>query len=359
MRVLGDPRGRAWPVILAIIILLIIIGAGTVWLITHRAGGGFYQQGPGRAPEQDISDAVTRVAPAVVRIDTTVGAGPQDLLSGLFGAQPDDIFPRSGQASGIIINARRGYVLTNAHVALGARQIKVTLADGRSFRGKVLGADAVTDIAVVQIKGDRLPQATLGSSDRLPVGSWVIAVGNPLGLDNTVTAGVVSAKGRTMVGEGGYAVTDLLQTDAAINAGNSGGALIDLQGQVVGMPTAIVRYAQGIGFAVAVDTVKQVLPELVRTGKVSHAWLGIAYATRPQDNAVVIQDVRRGSPAAKAGLQAGDVIAAIGGRKVGSADDVARVIRPLRPGETLTLTIARQGQTQKISVRLAEMPQGR
>jgi len=277
-------------------------------------------------------------------------------LHGLFGGAPEDVFPGHGQASGIIINRRRGYVLTNAHVAAEAHNMKVTLSDGRAFRGKVLGTDPVTDIALVEIKGRNLPEAELGSSERLPVGSWVVAVGNPFGLENTVTAGVVSAKGRTIVGEGGFAVTDLLQTDAAINAGNSGGALIDLQAQVVGMPTAIVPYAQGIGFAVAIDTAKYVIPELVRTGKVAHAWLGISYGTRQRDGAVVIQQVFRDTPAAKAGLKPGDVIVALGGRKIRDSEDVARAMRIMRPRQTLTLTIARQGKTEQITVRLAEMP---
>jgi len=353
---LTDQRGRAWPVIVAIIILIVVAGAAAVWLPRRGVGGGFYTPGPSRARAQDINDAVTKVAPAVVRIDTAVGGEPQDLIRGLFGGGPEDIFPRRGQASGIIINARRGYVLTNAHVARAAHSIRVTLPDGRAFRGKVLGADAVTDIAVVQIKGGRLPEATLGSSDRLRVGSWVIAVGNPFGLENTVTAGVLSAKGRTIVGEGGFAVTDLLQTDAPINAGNSGGALIDLEAQVVGMPTAIVPYAQGIGFAVAIDTAKYVIPELVRKGKVSHAWLGITYVARPQDGAVVIQEVRRRTPAAKAGLEPGDVIVAIGARKVRRSEDVARTMRTMRAGDRLALTIVRQGKTQQIATRLAEMP---
>lgn len=352
--------GRA-TVAIAVIIVLIIIGAAVaIWLLTRGviSPGGLYLQGADRAREQDISQAVTKVAPAVVRIDTVVGGGPEGILKGLFGA-PSDMFPRQGLASGIIINARRGYVLTNAHVVRGTHEVKVTLPDGRVFGGRVLGVDPVTDIAITQIKARDLPVAELGSSDRLPVGSWVVAVGNPLGLDNTVTAGVLSAKGRTITGDAGYAVTGLLQTDAAINGGNSGGALTDLRGHVVGMPTAIIPFAKGIGFAVAIDTVKSVINELVRTGKVAHAWLGVDTAIRPQDQRVVITGVQRGAPAAKAGLRAGDIIESANGTAIRRGEDLARLMRTLRAGDRLRLTVLREGKTITITTRLAESPQVR
>ncbi|UCH33111.1 MAG: trypsin-like peptidase domain-containing protein [Armatimonadota bacterium] len=350
-------RGRTG--VAVILLVLVIVGALVVWLIARggTGAGAFFTEGPGAATEEDISRAVAKVAPAVVRINTTVGGGPEAVVKGLFGGSPEGILPRRGQGSGVIINGRRGYVLTNAHVARGAREIQVTLPDGRSFNGKVVGADSVTDIALVQIKGNNLPQAELGSAERLPVGSWVVAVGNPFGLENTVTAGVLSGKGRTIVGEGAIAVTDLLQTDAAINRGNSGGALIDLRGQVVGMPTAIVPYARGIGFAVAIDTAKAVIPELVRTGKVSHAWLGISYTTRMRDEGVVIQQVLPGTPAAKSGLKPGDVIETLQGKQVRDTEDVARIMRRKRPGDTLELTVLRQGERRTVTVHLGEMPE--
>jgi serine protease Do len=350
--------GRAATAIAVIVVLIIIGAAVAIWLVTRGviSPGGLYLQGADRAREQDISQAVTKVAPAVVRIDTVVGGGPEGILKGLFGA-PSDMFPRQGLASGIIINARRGYVLTNAHVVRGVHEMKVTLPDGRVFGGRVLGLDPVTDIAIAQVKGRNLPAATLGSSDGIRVGSWVIAVGNPFGLENTVTAGVLSAKGRTLVGEQGFAVTDLLQTDAAINRGNSGGALTDLRGQVVGMPTAIIPFAKGIGFAVAIDTVKSVIGELVRTGKVAHAWLGIDTATRAQDNRVVITRVMRGTPATKAGLRTGDVIESANGASVRRGEDLARLMRTLRAGDRLRLTVLREGKTITITTRLAESPQ--
>jgi S1-C subfamily serine protease len=324
--------------------------------VLFRSLGLPYAAGPARASMEDISRAVTRVAPAVVRIDTTIGGGSAELLPGLFGA-PAGLFPQHGQASGIIVNGRRGYVLTNAHVVQGARSIRVTLSSGRRLRGKVLGVDALTDIAVVQVPGGGLPQAELGSSDRLPVGSWVAAVGNPFGLDNTVTAGVLSAKGRTIAGEGGAPVTDLLQTDAPINEGNSGGALIDLRGQVVGMPTAIVEYAQGIGFAVAIDTAKRVLVELIRRGRVAHAWLGIGAVDRPQDDSVAVQSVAPNSPAARAGLRTGDVVMAVGGRRIRSSDDIAGIIRAHRPGDKVAVVVRRGQRQTKLTARLGEAPQ--
>jgi serine protease Do len=351
--------GRAVVALIVVLIVIIAAGAVAIWLLTRGviSPGGFYVQGTDLAREQDISQAVTKVAPAVVRIDTAVGGGPQDILKGLFGGAPSNIFPERGLASGIIINARRGYVLTNAHVVRGAHEVKVTLADARVFGGHVLGVDPVTDIAITQIRGRDLPVAELGSSDRLPVGSWVVAVGNPLGLDNTVTAGVLSAKGRTIMGEGGFAVTDLLQTDAAINRGNSGGALTDLRGQVVGMPTAIIPFAKGIGFAVAIDTVKSVITELVRAGKVAHAWLGLEAATPLQDSRVVITKVWPGAPAARAGLKVGDVIESAQGQRIRRSEDLPRLMRSLRAGDRLRLTVLRQGKRINVTARLAESPQ--
>jgi len=348
--------GRAWVVALILIVVVVIAVGVVAWLVTRGRAGRPYVEGPLHAPLQDISQVVAQVAPAVVRIDTTIGGGAKGVLQGLFGA-PQEIFPLHGEGSGMIINGRRGYVLTNAHVVSAARAMQVTLPSGRHYRGKLLGADPITDIAVVQIPARNLPEVKLGSSDDLPVGSWVVAVGNPLGLQNTVTAGVISAKGRTLVGEGGIAVTDLLQTDAPINSGNSGGALVDLKGVVVGMPTAIVPFAQGIGFAVASDTIKAVVPELVREGKVAHAWLGIAYATQSTQRGVVIQQVLPDTPAAKAKLQPGDVIVALDGRKMRSAGEVARAIRAKRPGDELALTIQRKGKQHKVTLRLAQAPE--
>jgi serine protease Do len=334
-------------VVAAVVVVIALSGCG------GARRGAFYVQGPPNAPERDISQAVTKVAPAVVRVDTVIG-GARGVLGGLFGS------PRGpserGEASGVIIEGRRGYVLTNAHVTRNARTLRVTLPDGRQFKGEVVGADAVTDIAILRIRGRNLPEAMLGSSQRLPVGSWVVAVGNPYGLDNTVTAGVLSAKGRTIGGEGNVPVTDLLQTDAPINAGNSGGALIDLRGQVVGMPTAIIPFAKGIGFAVAIDTVKDVMPQLVRTGKVAHAWLGISVGASRPGGPVVIQRVLPGTPAAKAGLRAGDVIVSIGREAITEPQDVARLLRQAHPGQRITLTITRQGKRKAVAVRLAEMP---
>jgi serine protease Do len=342
-------------------VIAAVVAVSAVWLsgCGGRRSAQFYSEGSSRSPQQDIPRAVAKVAPAVVRIDTTLGGGPTGLFGGMFGPNPADIFPRRGEASGIVIQRRNGYVLTNAHVARGARSITVTLPDGRSFKGKALGSDPVTDIAVVKIEGSRLPEAQLGSSDRLRVGSRVIAVGNPYGLDNTVTAGVLSAKGRIIVGEGGLAVTDLLQTDAAINSGNSGGALVDLQGQVVGMPTAVVRSAQGIGFAVAIDTAKYIVPQLVRNGKAVHAWMGVSYGTPAKGGGALIHTVQPGAPAARAGLQPGDLMVAIQGRKIRQTEDLASAIRSFQPGDEVKITFLRQGKRRTVTVRLAEMPQQR
>lgn len=349
-------QGRRLLAVAAILlgVLVVVVAVTCLSGCSRTRSGRFYTEGAPTATEEDISQAVAKVAPAVVRIDTTIGA--PSVLKGLFGPSPDNMLPQHGEASGIIIQARRGYVLTNAHVARGARKITVTLPDGRSLNGKILGSDPVTDIAVVQIKGSRLPQAQLGSSDRLRVGSWVIAVGNPYGLDNTVTAGVLSAKGRILSGQGGYAVTDLLQTDAAINSGNSGGALVDLQGQVVGMPTAIIPFAQGIGFAVAIDTAKYIVPQLVATGKAVHAWLGISYGTPAKGQGALIHRVVRGSPAAKAGLERGDLIVAVQRKAIRQMEDLVQALRQRKPGDKVEIAYERQGKRQTVTVRLAEMP---
>jgi Trypsin-like serine proteases, typically periplasmic, contain C-terminal PDZ domain len=233
--------------------------------------------------------AVQKVGPAVVRIDATRKVKP-----GNRGLSPEDFLgldPNSGgrggvergTGSGFVIGAD-GVILTNAHVVEGADTVSVTLRDGRSFTGRVLGADQVTDVAVVKIEANDVPVVTIGNSDKLLSGEWAIAIGNPLGLDNSVTAGIISATGRSSSEVG---VPDkrigFIQTDAAINPGNSGGPLLNASGEVIGMNTAIIQGAQGLGFAIPIKAAQQVAKELISTGQVEHAYLGIEMATLTPD----------------------------------------------------------------------------
>ncbi len=323
-----------------------------------------YETGRAAGVAGPIPQAVAEVGPAVVAIRTRLEepregrSAFRDLLQ-----PPAEV---EAEGSGFIINALSGYVLTNAHVVRRAEQIMVTLSDGRDFRGKVLGADPVTDLAVVQIAGGNLPQAVLGDSGKLEPGSWVIAIGNPYGFANTVTVGVVSATGRTLPTPSGFPLSGLIQTDAAINRGNSGGALVDVAGNVVGIPTAMVPYANGLGFAVAINTAKQVVPELVRRGRVVRPWLGIRYTTVTaararalglgQPRGVVLVEVLPGGPAARAGLRTNDVLLSANNRALEQAEQLRRLVLGLRPGDRLTLAVWRRGKVRQVTVRLGEMP---
>jgi len=290
---------------LVVALLGVLVGAGMLWVglrwsaapgagtnqpgstggETGAAAGGGTAAQPGaatavpavsRQSQDAITAAIARVGPAVVNINTTYPSPARDPMERMlrdFMGMPTDPLPPQGKGSGIIIDGKKGYVLTNAHVVRGAAHVEVILADRRALEAQVVGMDPLSDIALLKVDGNDLPSATLGSAADLPIGSWVIAIGNPWGYENSATVGVISAKDRQIKGAAGALLTDLLQTDAAINRGNSGGALVDLNGNVVGIPTAMIPYAQGIGFAVSVDVAKQVAERLIATGKVP--WLGI------------------------------------------------------------------------------------
>jgi serine protease Do len=269
---------------------------------------------------------------------------------------------RQGVGSGFLISAD-GFILTNNHVVEGADKVLVRLSTGAEQSGTVVGTDPRTDIALVKIEGKGLPSTTLGDSNALRVGDWVVAIGNPFGLDHTVTAGIVSAKGRT-IGAGPY--DDFIQTDASINPGNSGGPLFNLNGEVVGINTAVSRMGQGIGFAVPMAMVKPIIDELRDTGKVSRGWIGVGLQNLDPnlksrlnvsvDEAVVLSAVYPNTPAAKAGLKAGDVLVRIDGQPVGESDALVREIGTHRPGEKLKLTYLRGGKEAEATVTLAERP---
>ncbi|MGK7872312.1 MAG: HhoA/HhoB/HtrA family serine endopeptidase [Xenococcaceae cyanobacterium] len=282
---------------------------------------------------------------------------------------------QQGTGSGFIISVD-GLIFTNAHVVRGADKVRVKLRDGRSFEGQVVGADPVTDVAVVKIEADNLPTVTLGDSDQLQTGEWAIAIGNPLGLDNTVTTGIISAIGRSSheIGVPDYRV-EFIQTDAAINPGNSGGPLLNAQGKVIGINTAIIRNAQGIGFAIPINRVQHIADQLIAHGRFEHPFLGIEMVTlTPQikqeiisrsrgsiridekDGVLVVRVVTR-SPAARAGLRPGDVIKKINNQPVTETYEVQKIVGGTQVGSDLNLELKRNSQTLNVTVQVGALPQ--
>ena len=317
-----------------------------------------------------IADAVAKVGPAVVRIDTLKRM--VNPLGGLFGSGAT-IQQQQGQGSGFITRSD-GIVLTNAHVVEGASEVSVTLPDGRSFSGKVLGSDPVTDVAVVRVAATGLPVAPLGDSSKVKPGEWAIAIGNPLGLDNTVTAGIISAIQRTnALGEGQR--VPYLQTDAAINPGNSGGPLINDRGQVIGINTAIRRApGAGLSFAIPITVARQIAAQILERGTASHPYIGVRLQALtpqlareinastdecrvPEVNGVLVVEVMAGSPAAQSGLKPCDLIDQVGGNDVKNPSQVQLAVDGGRVGAPLTIGIRRQNQKTKLVVRPAELPQ--
>ena len=295
------------------------------------------------------------------------------------------LVPREGAGSGAIID-NKGYILTNNHVIKDARRIEVTLADGSKWRGELIGTDPDNDLAIIRISApkNRLHAIPLGRSDDLKVGQKVMAIGNPFGLQQTLTTGIISSVGRTIRSENGMMVEDLIQTDASINPGNSGGPLLDTNGKIIGINTAIFSPSGGsvgIGFAVPVDTARQVIPDLIEKGYVAHPWLGVslfplvpglAEALDLQvEEGVLVAEVIRGGPADRAGLHGGDrivqvgnallpvggdVIVALDGEAVGSLDELLRSIRERKVGQKVMLRILRKNRFKEISLILGERP---
>ncbi len=331
-----------------------------------------------------IAEAVQKVGPAVVRIDASrnlADSMPDSLDRPFFrrffgqdGPMPQPPMQR-GTGSGFILSAN-GRLVTNAHVVEGSDRVKVTLKDGRELEGQVLGTDTVTDVAAIQIDATNLPTVSLGKAEELVPGEWAIAIGNPLGLDNTVTVGIISALGRSSMQVG---VPDkrvrFIQTDAAINPGNSGGPLLNAQGEVVGINTAIRADAQGLGFAIPIETAMRIAEQLFDKGRADHPYLGIQMITltpeRRQelnqvpdapfeiesDRGVAVVGVIEGSPAAIAGFRPGDLIERVGGQAVETAPDVQQQVETSAIGEALEVEVQRAGQSVTLEVRPGAFPQ--
>jgi S1-C subfamily serine protease len=322
--------------------------------------------GPGSVPVEDqalldaysraVIDVVDRVGSTVVRLDVKAHDGQRH---------------RDGTGSGVIV-APDGLVLTNSHVVGGATRVNVTTVDGRSLSARVVGDDPDTDLALVRVDSpDTLPAASLGDSKRLRRGQLVIAIGNPLGFESTVTTGVISALGRSLRAQSGRLIDDVIQTDAALNPGNSGGPLVSSHGEVVGINTAVIMGAQGICFAVASNTANFVLGELVRHGQVRRAYIGVSAqqtviprrlrhaAGVTQAGGVVAVGVEPGSPAELAGITAGDIILALDGVAISGADDLIRALDGDKIGRTVSLEMLRRGELRRVAITPSQRAQRR
>jgi serine protease Do len=344
-------------------------------------------QSPAAAPQaqmlssaqpESFAELVKQLSPAVVSIKVTKVAkvrgwsgteSPEDPFGELFrrffkdSPQFREQFRRQGAGSGVIIS-EEGYILTNNHVVEGAEQITVTLANSQEYTAEVVGRDRKTDLAVLKVEPtESLPVATMGISDALQVGDWVLAIGNPFGLGHTVTSGIVSAKGR-VIGAGPY--DDFIQTDASINPGNSGGPLFNMQGEVVGINTAILPHGRGIGFAIPIDTARPLIPQLITTGSVTRGYLGVgiqsvtpalATALKLQESAgVLVADVVPGSPAEHAGIRRGDVIVMYKNEPVEDARDLPTMVAATPVGEEVEVVVLRDGKKHELPLTVGKLP---
>ncbi len=306
----------------------------------------------------DIVEVVKNVGPGIVKIKTV----RERIMYDFFARKREEEV--EGEGSGVIFN-KDGYILTNNHVVEGANNIKVILPkNNQEYKGKVIGRDPITDLAVVKIevKNKNLPVLKLGNSSNLAVGQFAIAIGNPYGFSNTVTTGVISALGRNLPVQEGIELTDMIQTDAAINPGNSGGALLNAQGEVIGINTAIIREAQGLGFAIPINTAKDIAKKLIKDGKISRPWLGIfGRDVTPEynlevDYGVYIVKVIADSPAAKSGLEEGDIITKIAGREVTGMDKLKEILQDYKISDKIKIKVYREGDLIELDLKLEERP---
>jgi len=322
-----------------------------IFCFTPKVSGGVLEE-----LESSLISLADKVRPAVVSLSPYVP--PSSSVGNL------DAFKKGRPTSagaGVLIDAANGYLVTNSHVVRNADRITVRLLDGQELVGQVVGADEDTDLAVVQIESDRpLSSAVLGDSSKLKVGQLVVAVGNPYGLNNTLTLGIISGLNRENINLSRY--EDFIQTDASINPGNSGGPLLNIRGEVVGINTAIINYAQSIGFAIPSNMVERVIGELIKYGEVQRGWLGVGIEPVSPELAVeahlepglgvMVNAVFEGDPAFRAGLKPGDIILKIAGTPVNSPSGVIRIIGVISPGQTVNLDIVRDGKAQVVQVKL-------
>ncbi len=372
----------------AVLVMMLVLAAGALGFGLHsiltrpaaNPSSAIKAESPAETLQSAFIDVAEQVRPAVVNIGTVHlarGRRPstpspfaedpafRDFFEQFFGPQgPRGEFRQPSLGSGVIIDGR-GYILTNFHVVKGADEITVKLSSKKEYRGRIVGTDPKTDLAVVRIQPDgELTVARLGDSDRLKVGEWAVAIGNPFGLDQTVTVGVISATGRADVGIATY--ENFIQTDASINPGNSGGPLLNLRGEVVGINTAIVAAGQGIGFAIPINMVKRVVNQLVEKGKVIRGWLGVAVQPLTPDLAqslgsqgtvgAVVASIYTGSPAAAAGLRQGDLILSFAGTPVEDYHHLQRLVAETEVGKTITIHLLRKKQAVDVQVKIGETP---
>ena len=386
------PRSRIGFLSGALVVLLIYaIAPFFANRIAYAIAEGQIQAGReklGEMAKQDtlsplFEEVVKVLEPAVVEVRVTKKVKMeqempdiQDFMRRFFGDQggpPNQMQPQPreylerGLGSGVIIDAKKGYILTNYHVVAKADQTQVRLADGRTVKTDWIRTDPQTDLAILKVTAENLIEAPLGDSDKMQVGHWVLAIGAPEGLEQTVTAGIISAKGRTTDDTKAY--QDFLQTDAAINPGNSGGPLVNMKGQVIGINTAIVTHTgmnAGIGLAIPSNMVKTVMSQLIEKGKVTRGFLGVAIQgvtdqlaksfSLPTTKGALVAQVTPDSPAGKAGLKAGDFIVAIAGRTVTSPNDLRNIVAGLTPGQTVPIEFFRDGKKKTAEIKVEVQP---
>ena len=346
-----------------------------------RSGGGKNALTSASANDDfDVLNPAARVArdvgPAVMNVDTTFGKTPKSDFLPRPGQSPESHEGQKGKGTGFVFDSKNGFMLTNAHVAAGAKELQVTTRDGKKIKGKVLGYDRQSDIAVVQLADKTLPQVKLApfkDPKTLAIGERTVAIGNPFGQENTVTEGILSATGRTLPvppseeNGGGFALTDMLQTDTAINPGNSGGPLINLKGEVIGINTAIIPYGQGIGFSIPINKAKRVADEIIAHGKVFHPFIGATVRTvsdalkqdmgLPDKNGVLVQGVEPGSPAEKAGIRQGDMIRSLEGKPIRSSKEWADSVAGRKVGSSVKVEIVRNNSVkQTLQMKVSDRP---
>ena len=358
------------------LVAFLVLSVGPAISIGAEKGVQPYANAPA-----SFTELVKRVGPEVVNISTTkvIKRGPMprafgnegpwrdffgdDFFERFFGHMPKERKQRS-LGSGVIIDPQKGYILTNNHVIAGADEITVRLDDGKEYNAEVVGKDPKTDLALIRTKValDVDAGAPLGDSEKAEIGEWVMAIGNPFGLERTVTVGILSAKGR-VIGAGPY--DDFLQTDAAINPGNSGGPLFNMKGEVIGINTAIVATGQGIGFAIPINMAKELLPQLEK-GKVTRGWLGVSIQEVTDEIAksfklkdakgALVAEVMDDTPAQKGGMQRGDIIISFGGKEVETPNELQRIVANTPPNKRVKVEVIRNGKTETLTVTVGTMP---